>query len=94
MSRTLWFVAGAASGVYAIYRAKRVAQNFTPDGIGARVAALGVGARMFADEVSAGIAERESAIRAELRQGDGEPHAIASAPSSAPEREGADDGHR
>jgi hypothetical protein len=44
--------------------------------------------------VSAGMAERESAIRAELRQGDGEPHAIASAPSSAPEREGADDGHR
>ena len=44
MSRTLWFVAGAASGVYTIYRAKRLAQSFTPDGIGARLAALGVGA--------------------------------------------------
>jgi uncharacterized protein DUF6167 len=94
VSRTLWFVAGAASGVYTIYRAKRLAQNLTPDGIGARLAALSVGARMFADEVSAGMVERESAIRAELGQGDDELRALAGPPSPVPEREGADDGHR
>jgi hypothetical protein len=94
VSRTLWFVAGAASGVYTIYRAKRLAQNLTPDGIGARLAALSVGARMFADEVSAGMAERESAIRAELGQGDDELRALAGPPSPVPEREGVDDGHR
>jgi hypothetical protein len=92
MSRTLWFVAGAASGVYTIYRAKRLAQSFTPDGIGARLAALGVGARMFTEEVSAGMAERESELRAELRRGDGQLRALAPAP--APEGEGGDDGHR
>jgi uncharacterized protein DUF6167 len=94
MSRTLWFVAGAASGVYTIYRAKRLAQNFTPDGIGGRIAALGVGARMFAEEVSAGMVERESELRAELRRDDGELRALAGAPVPVAEREGDDDGHR
>jgi hypothetical protein len=94
MSRTLWFVAGAASGVYTIYRAKRLAQSFTPDGIGARLAALGVGARMFTEEVSAGMAARESELRAELRRNDGELRALASAPAPVPEGEGGDDGHR
>jgi hypothetical protein len=92
MSRTLWFVAGAASGVYTIYRAKRLAQNFTPDGIGARLAAMGVGARMFAEEVSAGMVERESELRAELGRNDGVLRALAGAP--VPVREGDDDGHR
>ena len=94
MSRTLWFVAGAASGVYTIYRAKRLAQSFTPDGIGARLAALGVGARMFTEEVSAGMAERESELRAELRRSDGELRALAGAPAPVPEGEGGDDEHR
>jgi hypothetical protein len=94
MSRTLWFAAGAASGVYALYKAKRTAQNFTPDGIGARVAALGVGARMFADEVSAGMSERESSLRAELGRSDGVHPAIEGAPSPVLERQGTDNGHR
>ena len=66
MSRTLWFVAGAASGAYALIKARRTAQKFSPDGIGARVAAVGVGARMFADEVAAGMSQREQELRAEL----------------------------
>jgi hypothetical protein len=67
MSRVVWFAAGAVSGVYALIKAKRTAQNFTPDGVGARVAALGVGARMFAGEVSSAMATREAELRAELR---------------------------
>ncbi len=69
VSRTLWFVAGAASGVYALVKVKRTAENFTPDGVGARVAAAKVGARMFADEVAAGMQEREADLLAELRAG-------------------------
>ena len=66
MSRMFWFVAGAASGVYGLVKVKRTAQNFTPDGVAARVAAWNVGARMFKDEVAAGMAEREQELRAQL----------------------------
>ena len=66
MSRMFWFVAGAASGVYGLVKVKRTAQNFTPDGVAARVAAWNVGARMFKDEVAAGMAEREHELRAQL----------------------------
>jgi hypothetical protein len=94
MSRTLWFVAGAASGVYTLYKAKQAARNLTPDGIGARVAALSVGARMFADEVTVAMAHRESELRAELGRSAGPHPAIESAAPPVLERQGADDGHR
>ncbi len=66
MSRPLWFVAGGACGVYTLLKARRTVRAFTPDGIGARVAALGAGARVFADEVAAGMAERETELRTQL----------------------------
>ena len=66
MSRMFWFVAGAASGVYGLVKVKRTAQNFTPDGVAARMAAWNVGARMFKDEVAAGMAEREHELREQL----------------------------
>lgn len=72
MSRALWFVAGGACGVYTLVKARRTLHAFTPDGIGARVAALGAGARVFADEVASGMAEREAELRAQLHlQGSG-----------------------
>ena len=67
MSRTFWFAAGAVSGVYTLVKAKRTVENLTPDGIGARLAAWGVGARLFADEVAAGVAEREAELRHQLQ---------------------------
>jgi hypothetical protein len=94
MSRTLWFVAGAASGVYSLYRVRRAAHNLTPDGIGARVAAFGVGARMFAGEVSAGMAEREAQLRTELRLTASQPPALSQDPAPAVEPEGTGDGDR
>lgn len=69
MSRMLWFAAGAASGVYTLAKARRAVQNFTPDGVGARLAAWNVGAKMFKDEVAAGMAEREHELRAQLNLG-------------------------
>jgi hypothetical protein len=63
MRRTLWFVAGASAGVYVITRARRAAEVFTPDGLSDRLAGLSVGARLFADEVRAGAADKENEMR-------------------------------
>ena len=63
MSRTLWFVAGAGAGVYAISRVRRVAEALTPEGIADRLAALSVGLRLFRDEVQTGMAEKEMDLR-------------------------------
>jgi uncharacterized protein DUF6167 len=66
MSRVTWFVAGAATGVYALVRGRRAARNFTPDGIAARAAAVAAGIRVLTSEMSAGMAEREGELREQL----------------------------
>jgi hypothetical protein len=63
MRRGFWFVAGAGAGVYVMVRARRAAETFTPDGQRDRVAGLGVGAHLFAEEVRSGMAERETELR-------------------------------
>jgi Family of unknown function (DUF6167) len=63
MRRGLWFMAGAGAGVYAMVRARRAAEVFTPDGLGDRWQALRLGARMLRDEVTQGQAESETALR-------------------------------
>jgi hypothetical protein len=64
--RGFWFVAGAGAGVYVMFRARRAAETFTPDGLRDRVAGLGVGAHLFAEEVRAGMSERETELRERL----------------------------
>jgi hypothetical protein len=64
--RGFWFVAGAGAGVYVMIRARRAAETFTPDGLRDRVAGLGVGAHLFAEEVRAGMVERETELRERL----------------------------
>ena len=66
MRRAAWFVAGAGAGVYAMVRARRAAEAFTPDGLADRLAGLSVGARLFGDEVRAGMAEKETDLRERL----------------------------
>lgn len=63
MKRGLYFVAGAGVGIYAMVKARRLAEALTPDGIRDRVAGLEVGAQLFADEVRLGMVERESELR-------------------------------
>ncbi|WP_028471613.1 DUF6167 family protein [Nocardioides alkalitolerans] len=63
MSRGVWFAAGAGLGVYAAVRARRVAEAFTPDGVRDRVAGLRLGARLLAEEFSAGSGEKEDELR-------------------------------
>ena len=54
MSRTIWFAAGAGVGVYAMTRARRAAEAFTPDGLADRLAGLSLGLHLFRDEVRTG----------------------------------------
>jgi hypothetical protein len=101
MSRTFWFAAGAASGVYALVKAKRTAQNFTPDGVAARFAAVRTGARLFAAEVSTGMAVREAQLREQLALPAAEPASAGAAAleshsttAPTPDHEGSSHGHR
>jgi hypothetical protein len=94
MSRAFWFAAGAVSGVYTLVKVRRTAQNFTPDGIAARVAALGAGARVFRDEVATGMAEREHELRVQFRLPPPGVHLIEPRPSAEPRRESSVDGNR
>lgn len=64
--RPLWFLAGAGVGVYAVTKARRVAEAFTVDGLRDRASAVALGARLFAEEVSAGQAEKEFELRERL----------------------------
>jgi hypothetical protein len=66
MSRALWFAAGAGAGIYALTRARRAADVLTPEGLADRLAGLSVGARLFRDEVRAGMAEKEIHVRERL----------------------------
>ncbi|HET8962202.1 DUF6167 family protein [Nocardioides sp.] len=66
MNRSLWFVAGAGAGVYAMVRGRRAAEALTADGLRDRLGGLTVGMRMFRDEVAEGQAERETELRHQL----------------------------
>lgn len=66
MSRSLWFVAGAGAGVWAVQRARRAAEALTATGLRDRLHALDHGARLVAAEVAAGRAEKEVELRERL----------------------------
>jgi hypothetical protein len=66
MSRVFWFAVGAGSSVYAMVKTRRAAERFTPAGIADQLGALGFGARLFREEVAAGMHERESQLRERL----------------------------
>ena len=66
MKRAVWFAAGAGAGVYAMTKARRAVETFTPDGLADRLAGVSVGLRLFGDEVRAGMAEKENDVRERL----------------------------
>ncbi len=83
MSRALWFVAGAATSAYAITKARRAAEAFTPEGVRDRLAAFSLGAQMFGDEVRDEMSSRETELRERLGiglDGDHQIEAAAAAP--------------
>ncbi len=63
MNRAVWFVGGAAVGVYAMVRGRRVAEALTAEGLRMRMQALALGARLFREEVATGRAEKEAELR-------------------------------
>ncbi|MDQ1104316.1 hypothetical protein QE364_003438 [Nocardioides zeae] len=66
MNRAVWFAAGTGVGVYAVVRARRLAEALTPDGARDRLAGLRLGARLMAEEFTAGAAERDAELRDRL----------------------------
>lgn len=66
MTRGLWFAAGASAGVYVMVKARRAVEAFTPEGVRDRMAGLGLGAHLFAEEVRAGMGEKETELRERL----------------------------
>jgi Family of unknown function (DUF6167) len=80
MSRGVWFVAGAASGVYALLKVRRTARAFTPGGMSERLAAYRAGASVFAESVAKAMAERERELLRELEREQQRPRLIAASP--------------
>ena len=66
MRRGLWFAAGAGAGLYAAVRGRRAAEAFTPEGLRMRWQVLGLGARLFGEEIASGKAEAEVRLRERL----------------------------
>jgi hypothetical protein len=86
VNRGVWFVAGAGAGVYAMVKARRAVEAFTPEGLRDRVAGLGLGAHLFAEEVRAGMGQKETELRDRLGWTlDGPPEL---APTSTPQGPG------
>ncbi len=63
MPRSLWFIAGAGAGVYAVTKARAAMETFTAEGLKDRWNGLTVGFRMFRDEVATHSHERETELR-------------------------------
>lgn len=66
MGRVFWFAAGAAATVYVRTRLRRAVDRVTPHGLADQVSAARAGLRLFADEVQAGMADRERQLRESL----------------------------
>lgn len=66
MGRVFWFVAGAAASVYVRTRLRRTVDQIGPQGLADQVSAARVGLRLMADEVRAGMADRERELRKSL----------------------------
>ncbi len=88
--RSLWFVAGAGAGVYVVVRARRAVEAFTPEGLHDRLAGLDLGWHLFADEVRAGMTEKETELRDRLLIGLDGPKALPSAGRHARDEPGLD----
>ncbi|HSA50604.1 MAG TPA: DUF6167 family protein [Yinghuangia sp.] len=62
MARLFWMAVGAGAGMWAARKVKDKAQKYTPEGVADNVTGIGEAIRYFADEVRAGMAEREAEL--------------------------------
>ena len=63
MKRVFWIALGATAGVLVVRKLQKTARAYTPAGMADRATGLGASLRYFADEVRAGMAEREIELR-------------------------------
>jgi hypothetical protein len=63
MKRVFWIALGATAGVLVVRKLTKTAHSYTPAGLADRAQGLGASLRYFADEVRAGMAEREIELR-------------------------------
>jgi hypothetical protein len=63
MRRVFWIALGATAGVLVVRKLGKTARSYTPAGLADRAGGLGANLRYFADEVRAGMAEREIELR-------------------------------
>jgi hypothetical protein len=63
MKRVFWIALGATAGVLVVRKLQKTAHAYTPAGLAESVQGLGDSFRYFAEEVRAGMAEREIELR-------------------------------
>jgi hypothetical protein len=63
MRRVFWIALGATAGVLVVRKLQKTAHAYTPAGLAEGVQGLGDSLRYFAEEVRAGMAEREIELR-------------------------------
>ena len=66
MRRVFWIALGATAGVLVARKLSKTAHAYTPAGVADRGQGLAASLRYFADEVRAGMAEREIELREAL----------------------------
>ena len=63
MRRLFWVAVGAAAGVYAVRKVQKTLHAYSATGLAERAGGVGDSLRLFAEEVRAGMAEREAELR-------------------------------
>ena len=63
MRRLFWLSVGATAGVLVVRKITKTAHAFTPAGIADSAGGFGDSIRYFADQVRAGMVEREAELR-------------------------------
>ena len=66
MRRLFWVAVGAAAGIYAVRKVQKTLHAYSPSGLAERAGGLGESITAFAEEVRAGMADREAELREAL----------------------------
>jgi len=66
MRRLFWVALGATAGVLVVRKVNKVAEAYTPEGVGRSLGQLADALRDAADVVREGMAEREAELRVAL----------------------------
>jgi hypothetical protein len=69
MRRLFWVAVGAAAGIYAVRKVQKTLHAYSATGLAERAGGLGGSITAFAEEVRAGMADREVELREALGMG-------------------------